>query len=55
MNGFGKLGGCTERDAIIVDFYLYLAAALVHHPPAHPASSQPLPLGHPRRSTKWLK
>lgn len=55
MNGYGKLGSCTERDAIIVDFYRYLAAALFHHPPAHPASPQPLPLGHPRRSTKWLK
>lgn len=25
MNGYGKLGGCSERDAIIVDLYLYLA------------------------------
>jgi hypothetical protein len=29
MNGYGKLRRCTERDATIVDFYLYLAAALV--------------------------
>jgi hypothetical protein len=29
MNGYGKLRRCTERDASIVDFYLYLAAALV--------------------------
>jgi Transposase DDE domain len=29
MNGYGKLRRCTERDAKIVDFYLYLAAALV--------------------------
>jgi len=25
MNGYGKLRRCTERDAAIVDFYLYLA------------------------------
>jgi hypothetical protein len=31
MNGYGKPEGCTERDAIMVDLYLYLAAALVHH------------------------
>ncbi len=29
MNGYGKLRRCTERDTAIVDFYLYLAAALV--------------------------
>jgi hypothetical protein len=29
MNGYGKLRRCTERHAKIVDFYLYLAAALV--------------------------
>lgn len=29
MNGYGKLRRCTERDSKIVDFYLYLAAALV--------------------------
>src|SRR5262249_38259985 len=29
MNGYGKLRRCTERHATIVDFYLYLAAALV--------------------------
>jgi hypothetical protein len=29
MNGYGKLRRCTERDASIADFYLYLAAALV--------------------------
>ena len=29
MNGYGKLRRCTERDAKIVDFYRYLAAALV--------------------------
>ena len=27
MNGYGKLRRCTERNAKIVDFYLYLAAA----------------------------
>lgn len=29
MNGYGKLRRCTERNAQVVDFYLYLAAALV--------------------------
>ena len=29
MNGYGKLRRCTERDAKVVDFYLYPAAALV--------------------------
>jgi hypothetical protein len=29
MNGYGKLRRCTERNAKIVDFYLYLAATLV--------------------------
>jgi hypothetical protein len=29
MNGYGKLRRCTERSAKVVDFYLYLAAALV--------------------------
>jgi hypothetical protein len=29
MNGYGKLRCCAERNAKIVDFYLYLAAALV--------------------------
>jgi hypothetical protein len=29
MNGYGKLRRCTERNAKIVDFYLYLAAAFV--------------------------
>ncbi len=29
MNGFGKLRRCTEKLAAIVDFYLFLAAALV--------------------------
>ncbi len=29
MNGYGKLLRCTDRDATIVDFYLYLAAAFV--------------------------
>lgn len=29
MNGYCKQRRCTERDATIVDFYLYLAAALV--------------------------
>jgi hypothetical protein len=29
MNGYGKLRRCTERNARIVDFYLYLAATFV--------------------------
>lgn len=29
MNGFGKLQRCTERRGIVVDFYLFLAAAFV--------------------------
>jgi hypothetical protein len=29
MNGSGKLRRCTERNTRVVDFYLYLAAALV--------------------------
>ena len=29
MNGYGKLRRCTERRAAVVDFYLFLAAALV--------------------------
>ena len=29
MNGFGKIRRCTDRNANIIDFYLYLAAAFV--------------------------
>jgi transposase len=29
MNGYGKLRRCTERDGAVVNFYLFLAAALV--------------------------
>jgi Putative transposase of IS4/5 family (DUF4096)/Transposase DDE domain len=29
MNGYGELRRCTDRDAKIVDFFLYLAAAFV--------------------------
>jgi transposase len=29
MNGYGKLRRCTEKRALVVDFYLFLAAALV--------------------------
>jgi hypothetical protein len=29
MNGFGRLRRCCERDPRIVEFYLYLAAAIV--------------------------
>ena len=29
LNGFGKLRRCTERCRPVVDFYLFLAAAIV--------------------------
>lgn len=29
MNDYGKLRPCTEKRGEVVDFYLYLAAALV--------------------------
>ncbi|PMR58804.1 IS5/IS1182 family transposase [Verrucosispora sp. ts21] len=29
MNGFGKIRRCTDRNAQTIDFYLYLAAAIV--------------------------
>jgi hypothetical protein len=29
MNGYGKLRRCTEKRRLVVDFYLFLAAALV--------------------------
>ena len=29
MNGYGKLRRCTERTGAVVDFYLFLAAAIV--------------------------
>ena len=29
MNGYGKLRRCTEKRAAVIDFYLFLAAALV--------------------------
>jgi transposase len=29
MNGYGKLRRCTEKHRVVVDFYLFLAAALV--------------------------
>jgi hypothetical protein len=29
MNGYGKLRRCTEKLRLVVDFYLFLAAALV--------------------------
>lgn len=29
MNGFGKIRRCTDRNARIIDFYLYLTAAIV--------------------------
>ncbi|MGP4018817.1 IS5 family transposase [Saccharopolyspora sp. 5N708] len=41
MNNFGKLRRCTDRNATTVDFYLYLAAAiitvrqLIHHARTH--------------------
>ena len=29
MNGYGKLRRCTEKARCVVDFYLFLAAAIV--------------------------
>jgi hypothetical protein len=29
MNGFGKIHRCTDRNAQAINFYLYLAAAIV--------------------------
>ena len=29
MHGFGKICRCTDRNAKVIDFYLYLAAAIV--------------------------
>jgi transposase len=29
MNDYGKLRRCTDRDAVVVEFYLYLTAALI--------------------------
>lgn len=29
MNAYGKLRRCTEKPCVIVEFYLFLAAALV--------------------------
>jgi hypothetical protein len=29
MNGFGKLRRCTETSGAVVDFYLFLAAAIM--------------------------
>jgi hypothetical protein len=29
MNGFGKLRSCTEKTKCVVDFYLFLVAAVV--------------------------
>ena len=29
MNGYGKLRRCTETTGVVVDFYLFLAAAFV--------------------------
>ena len=48
MNGYGKLRRCTERNAKIVDFYLYLAAALVTIRQLI-QRARALPLGHPPR------
>ena len=47
MNGYGKLRRCTDRSAAVVEFYLYLAAALRHRASTHPASPQPLSLAPP--------
>ena len=46
MNGYGKLRWCTERNAKVVDFYLYLAAAPVTIRQLI-QRARALPLGHP--------
>lgn len=46
MNGYGKLRRITDRNATIVDFYLYLAAAFVTVR-AIIQRPQTLPVGHP--------
>jgi hypothetical protein len=46
MNGYGKLHRCTGRNAKVVDFYLYLAAALVTIRQLI-QRARALPLGHP--------
>ena len=46
MNGYGKLRRCTERNARGVDFYLYLAAALITIRQLI-QRARVLPLGHP--------
>jgi hypothetical protein len=46
MNGYGKLRRCTEPNARVVDFYLYLAAAFVTIRQLI-QRARVLPLGHP--------
>jgi hypothetical protein len=46
MNGYGKLRRCTGRNGKVVDFYLYLAAALVTIRQLI-QRARALPLGHP--------
>src|SRR5262249_14871814 len=47
MNGYGQLRRRTERNPSNVDFYPLPPRLAHHHPPAHPASPQRLPLGPP--------
>jgi hypothetical protein len=44
MNGYGKLRRFTDKRKVIVEFYLYLAAALTGYPPVDQPGSHPLPL-----------
>jgi len=49
LNGYGKLRRMTDRNAMIVEFYLYLAAALVVIRQIIQRARKTLPLGHPPR------
>jgi hypothetical protein len=46
MNGYSKLRRCTQPNARVVDFYPYLAAALVTTRQLI-QRARVLPLGHP--------
>ena len=47
MNGYGKLRRCTEKRRPVVDFYLFLAAALVVLRQLIQRARAPLPLALP--------
>jgi hypothetical protein len=45
MNGYGKLRRFIDKRKIVIEFYLYLAAALRDPPPDQPGP-HPLPLAN---------